>query len=119
MMCHQHKYHLARVVSLILCKLRENSLCYTSSMAKKVTLATIASMLTEQGEEIKDLTETGGFVVKHMATKDDVADLRRELKGDIAAVQSQVNSIEQQLRETRIEVRLGSLEEKVFGAARR
>ena len=54
-----------------------------------------------------------------MATKDDVAELRRELKGDIAAVQSQVNSIEQQLRETRIGVRLGSLEEKVFGAARR
>jgi len=30
-----------------------------------------------------------------------------------------VNSIEQQLRETRIEMRLGSLEEKVFGAPRR
>jgi hypothetical protein len=34
-------------------------------------------------------------------------------------VQIQVNSIEQQLRETKTEVRLGDLEEKVFGAARR
>jgi hypothetical protein len=74
-------------------------------MAKKTTLNEISEMLEH--------------VVKHMATKDDIADLRRELKGDIAAVQSQVNSIEPQLRETRIEVRLGSLEEKVFGAARR
>jgi hypothetical protein len=74
-------------------------------MAKETTLKEIGDMLSH--------------VVKHMATKDDIADLRRELKGDIAAVQSQVNSIEQQLRETRIEVRLGSLEEKVFGAARR
>jgi hypothetical protein len=73
-------------------------------MAKKVTLGEIGDMLAH--------------VVKHMATKDDVADLRRELKGDIAAVQSQVNSIEQQLRETRIEMRLDGLEEKVFGAAR-
>jgi hypothetical protein len=30
-----------------------------------------------------------------------------------------VNSIETQLRETKIEVRLSDLEEKVFGAARR
>ena len=88
-------------------------------MANKTTLATIASMITEQRKEIKDLAETVGFVVKNMAAKDDVADLRCELKGDISAVQSQVNSIEQQLRETRIEVRLGSLEEKVFGADRR
>jgi hypothetical protein len=81
-------------------------------MAKKITLTTIAEMLTTQGTEIRDLTETVGFVVKHMATKDDVADLRRELKGDIASVQIQVNSVERQLRETKTEVRLGDLEEK-------
>jgi hypothetical protein len=63
-------------------------------------------------EDIADLRQK-------MATKDDVADLQRELKGDIAGVQSQVNSIERQLRETKTEVRLGDLEEKVFGAPRR
>jgi hypothetical protein len=34
-------------------------------------------------------------------------------------VQEQVSSIEAQLRETKIEARLGNLEEKVFGAPRR
>jgi hypothetical protein len=88
-------------------------------MANKVTLATIAAMLVEQGKEIKDLTESVAHVVTHMATKDDIADLRRELKGDIAAVHMQINSIERQLRDTKTEVRLGKLEEKVFGAPRR
>jgi hypothetical protein len=37
----------------------------------------------------------------------------------ILGVQAQVNSIERQLRETKTEIRLGPLEEKVFGAARR
>jgi len=58
-------------------------------------------------------------VVKHMATKDDIVELRHELKGDIVRVGEQVNSIEMQLRETWTEVRLGNLEEKVFGAPRR
>ena len=92
-------------------------------MAKKITLETLAGQITEgfakQAKEIKDLTESVGFVVKHMATKDDIADLRTELKGDILGVQSQVNSIEHQLRETKTEVRLGALEDKVFGAPRR
>jgi predicted nucleic acid-binding Zn-ribbon protein len=57
-------------------------------------------------------------VVKHMATKEDLSELRHELKGDISAVQTQVNSIERQLRETKTEIRLSSLEEKVFGASR-
>jgi len=74
-------------------------------MAKKTTLNEIGEMLAH--------------VVKRMATKDDMGSLRRELKGDILAVQTQVNSIEQQLRATKIEVRLGNLEEKVFGAPRR
>ena len=92
-------------------------------MAKKITLETLAEQIAEgfakQGKEIKDITESVSFVVKHMATKDDIADLRTELKGDILGVQTQMNSIEQQLRETKTEVRLGALEERVFGAARR
>jgi hypothetical protein len=63
-------------------------------MAKETTLKEISEMLTH--------------VVKHMATKDDIIDLRR----DILTVQTQVNSIEQQLRETKTEVRLGALEKK-------
>jgi len=74
-------------------------------MAKKTTLAEIADMLTH--------------VVKHMATKEDLADLKIALKGDISRVQDQVNSIEAQLRLGRYETRLGNLEDKVFGSARR
>ena len=74
-------------------------------MPKKTTLAEIADMLTH--------------VVKHMATKDDIAELRIEIKGDIARVHEQVNSIETELKLGRYETRLGHLEEKVFGAPRR
>ena len=88
-------------------------------MAKKTTLNDIAKILDTHSKEIRDLSASVAHVVKHMATKDDIADLKHELKGDIARVQGQVNSIEAQLRETKIEVRLGNLEEKVFGAPRR
>jgi hypothetical protein len=47
-----------------------------------------------------------------------IADLKHELKGDIARVQEQVNSIEAQLKHGRYEQRLGKLEEEVFGKAR-
>ena len=73
-------------------------------MAKKTTLKELGDMLAH--------------VVTHMATKDDIAELRTELKGDIAAVHTQVNSIERQLRETKTEIRLADIEEKVFGASR-
>ena len=73
-------------------------------MAKKTTLEEIGDMLAH--------------VIKHMATKEDLAEMRRELKTDIAGVHEQVNGIERQLRETRTEVRLSDLEEKVFGTAR-
>ena len=86
---------------------------------KKTTLDDIAKILGAQGKEIHDLTETVAHVVKHMATKDDIADLKIELKGDIARVQEQVNSIEVELKHGRYETRLGKLEEKVFGAPRR
>jgi cell shape-determining protein MreC len=54
---------------------------------------------------------------ENMATKADLAEVRRKLKGDIATLHLQVNSIDAQLRQTKIEVRLGDLEEKVFGRA--
>jgi hypothetical protein len=58
---------------------------------------------------------------KDMATNEDIAELRREMatKEQLAGLQTQTNSIERQLRETKIEIRLGNLEEKVFGQARR
>lgn len=49
------------------------------------------------------------------AVAGDIADLRRELKGDVAAVHAQINSIERQLRDGRHETRIGDLEEEVFG----
>jgi phosphoenolpyruvate-protein kinase (PTS system EI component) len=95
-------------------------------MAKKeITLATLSAQMVKafatQGKEIQDLTETLRFVVKQMATKDDIADLRREFKGDIVAVAQQVNSIETQLRDmrhTKLQSRVADLEEEVFGKTR-
>jgi hypothetical protein len=88
-------------------------------MAKKVTLNDIAAILANHGKEIRDLTASVTHVVKQMATKEDIADLKTVLKGDIARVHERVNSIEAQLRLGRYETRLGNLEEKVFGAPRR
>ena len=71
-----------------------------------------------------DLNEIGemlAHVVKHMATKDDITGLRTELKGDIGALATQVNSIETQLRDmkhTKLQSRVADLEEKVFGETR-
>jgi ribosome-interacting GTPase 1 len=75
-------------------------------MATKTTLNEIGEMLAH--------------VVKHMATKEDIAEIRREMatKDQVLALQTQVNSIERQLRDTKTEVRLGNLEEKVFCAPR-
>jgi hypothetical protein len=76
-------------------------------MAKKITLEEIGEMLAH--------------VVKHMATKDDIGEVRRELKGDIVRVSEQVASIESQLRGMRhvkLQSRVADLEEEVFGAAR-
>jgi hypothetical protein len=77
-------------------------------MAKKTTLDDIAKILTAHGKEIRDLSASVAHVVRHMATKD-----------DIARLQEQVNSIEAELKYGRYETRLGKLEEKVFGAPRR
>ena len=73
-------------------------------MAKKTTLNELGEMLAH--------------VVKHMATKDDIADMKHELKGDIGRVQEQVNSIEAQLRLGRYETRLGNAPRAPLGIAR-
>ncbi len=95
-------------------------------MAKKVTLETIASQLNKQslqlnrqGKEVHDLTETVGFIVKHMLTKEDGEKLAT--KEQLFTVQTQVNSIETQLRDmqhTKLHARVADLEDKVFGASR-
>ena len=72
-------------------------------MAKKITLNDLAQLMEK------------GFA----AVAGDIADLKHELKGDIARVQEQVNSIEAELKYGRYESRLGKLEDKVFGAPRR
>jgi hypothetical protein len=89
----------------------KNAMCYTARMVKKITLKEIGDMLAH--------------VVKHMATKEDLAEglnsLRTELKGDILRVQTQVNSIESHIRgmnHVRLEGRVADLEDKVFGKAR-
>ena len=64
-----------------------------------------------------DIQELSEFIRDHMATKEDV----HELKGDIARVSEQVASIETQLRDMKydhIEARVTDLEEKVFGTTR-
>lgn len=90
---------------------------YNSSMAKKITLNDIAAILAKHSKEIRDLTAIveSGFA----AVATDIADMRTELKGDVARVQEQVNSIEAELKYGRYESRLGKLEERVFGAPHR
>jgi hypothetical protein len=86
---------------------------------KKTTLETLAAQMAEgfakQGKEIRDLSESVSFVVKHMATKEDTA-----TKDQIIALHTQTNAIETELRtmkHTKLHARVADLEEKVFGAA--
>lgn len=51
-----------------------------------------------------------------MAVAEDISKLAT--KDDVAALHSQVNSIEHQLRTTKIDRRLGDLQEEVFGSVR-
>ena len=54
------------------------------------------------------------------AVAEDMAGLRAELKSDIGRVQTQINSIEQQVRTlVHMEVRIADLEERVFGSVRK
>lgn len=85
---------------------------YNSSMAKKIALNDIAELIekgfTSVASDISDI-------------KDEIADVRREMatKEQLAALHTQVNPIEAELKHGRFEVRLGDLEDKAFGAARR
>jgi hypothetical protein len=82
-------------------------------MVKKTTLNELGSVMEH--------------VVKHMATKEDLADLKKELKAELAskadlfALQTQVSSIENDIRsmkQSKLEFRVADLEEKVFGKVR-
>jgi len=87
-------------------------------MVKKTTLKEVGQMLTH--------------VVKHMATKEDVADLKKELKGDIKklddrliGVEGKVSGIDKRLDaeairrdDEKIPRRVANIEKKVFGASR-
>jgi hypothetical protein len=96
-------------------------------MAKKVTLETLATQLAKmdtrigkmdarmeerfaqlgtvlekQGTEIRALTETAAFIVKHMATKDDVREIVRAdvpglIREELKEIRSEVASIRRDL----------------------
>jgi hypothetical protein len=72
-------------------------------MAKKTTLEEIGEMLTHVASTWQRRTTLPICAVTWR---------RRSLRG-------QINSIERQLRDAKTEVRLGALEDKVFGAPRR
>lgn len=71
---------------------------------ERVTLREIKTTLEE-------LSEAMGFVVKHMVTKEELdeklnkglSSLRMELKGDMFALQTQVNGMEADIRELKRE----------------
>ena len=94
------------------------SLSYNHSMDKIAENKAVREMLT--------------YIVQHMATKGDLVvfgnELKRELraelatKADLFALQTQINSIEVQVREMsqeRLTDRIADLEEKVFGKSKR
>jgi hypothetical protein len=60
--------------------------------------------------ELKDIRETLSYIVQHMATKE-----------DLFALQTQVNSIEKDIREMKkdkLPARMTDVEEKLFGKPR-
>ena len=75
-------------------------------------------MPRKKKSEIQELSE---FIRDHMATKDDIRDLKSELKGDFVHLGEQVASIETDIRgmkRAQLEFRVADLEEKVFGKSR-
>jgi hypothetical protein len=78
---------------------------------KKVTLETLAAQI-EKGFASTDKT--------FEAIADDITDIKRDMvtKDQVIAIHTQISSIERQLRETKTEIRLADLEEKVFGKLR-
>ena len=72
---------------------------------------------------LNELGEMLAHVVKHMATKEDVAEIRNDMatKDQIVTLHTQVNAIETQLRDmrhTKLQSRVADLEEEVFGKVR-
>jgi hypothetical protein len=88
--------------------------CYTSPMATK--------SLEQRIDALTSIVEKGfAAVVEDIARIDSRVDKIEHTvatKDQVLALQTQVNSIERQLRDTKTEVRLGNLEDKVFGRAR-
>ncbi|QXX75529.1 hypothetical protein [Methylovirgula sp. HY1] len=75
-------------------------------------------MAGKKKSEIQELSE---FIRDHMATKEDIRDLKTELRGDIVRLGEQVTSIESEIRgmkRAQLEFRVADLEEKVFGKSR-
>ncbi|MGA3302896.1 MAG: hypothetical protein ABSC72_06365 [Methylovirgula sp.] len=71
-------------------------------------------MAAKKKSEIQELSE---FIRDHMATKEDI----RDLKGDIVRLGEQVTSIESEIhgmKRAQLEFRVADLEEKVFGKSR-
>jgi hypothetical protein len=87
-----------------------NDACYTSPVAKKITLETLAAQLSKMDARIES-----GFA----AVAEDISKLAT--KEQLVALHGQVNSIEAQLRDmkhTKLHARVADLEEEVFGETR-
>ena len=72
---------------------------------------------------LNELGEILAHVVEHMATKEDVVAIRKDMatKDQIVTLHTQVNAIETQLRDmrhTKLQSRVADLEEEVFGKVR-
>jgi hypothetical protein len=81
---------------------------------KKITLETLATHIDGRFAKLETLLERG-----FSAVAEDVSKLAT--KEDVAAVHTQVNSIETQLRgmkHTKLQSRVADLEEEVFGESR-
>ena len=65
----------------------------------------------------EEIAETLGYIVEHMATKDDIADIRKEMatKAQVATLADQVTGIERDLKSIRRE--LNDLMEKFENVA--
>jgi hypothetical protein len=88
---------------------------YDMDMATKKTLDGKIDALTTIVQKM-DARMENGFA----AVASDISDIKRDMatKDQVIAVHTQVNSIERQLRDTKTEIRLSDLEQKVFGAPR-
>ena len=98
--------------------------CYTSRMAKKITLEAIADALAKMDARMERGFENTDTKVAALA--DDIGDIKHEMrekatKHQIVALHSQVNAIETELRgmkRDKLVTRVADLEEEVFGKPR-